>query len=158
MYIITSTNELHSDGVRHCCECFLGLSFSRTDRRIRRLSTQHGFSPFVMLCSAIFSVALGWLPIIVVCCFKVKHWFLTFALNMHHIYLTFDVLTCFHTGLLTGLLSVGGRDYVKERKRTAEEHWFFKLLNAVLLPFWISYGSHHTHTHFLYSLSSCLLI
>lgn len=36
---------------------------------------------------------------------------------MHHIYLTFDVLTCFHTGLLTGLLSVGGRDYVKEDSR-----------------------------------------
>lgn len=39
---------------------------------------------------------------------------------MHHICLTFDVLTSFHTGLLTGLLSMGGRDYVREIKESRE--------------------------------------
>lgn len=94
MYIITSTNYCSCavDEYVSAVNVFLAQETTLSPIEIQMYTGQvHSMD---LLPS--FSFKFSWLPIIIVCCFKVKHcgfffFFFTFALNMHRIYLTIDV-------------------------------------------------------------------
>lgn len=92
-------------------------TFSHADK-----CTQHGSSLFAVLCSASFSLTFSWLPIIFLCCY------LGFFLFFFSFFLI-NICTAFHWGPL-GLLSVGGKDYVR-----VEEHRELLIFKLLMQPF-----------------------